>query len=108
MKRLNRNGGGKVFELWSAGKIDEFMNQCLVAPGSTFHLGIIFNMKLFDEFKNYMLTNDEICHQVADSLLSNITPEILKKDFSNYLNRMQDEIYNTYLDVQKVIRSKGY
>ena len=36
MKTLNRNGGGKVFELWPVSKIDDFMNLCLTV--SKLHL----------------------------------------------------------------------
>jgi len=58
-------------------------------------------MKLFDEFKSYMLTNDEICDQVAEKILSDVSEDTLKSHFSEYLNQMQDEIYATYLDVQR-------
>lgn len=61
----------------------------------------VFFMNLFEEFKSYMLTNDEICQQVADKLLSNIKKDELKNNFSTYLNQMQDEIYSTYLTAQK-------
>lgn len=57
-------------------------------------------MNLFEAFKTHMLTNDEICHEVADKVLAGISTELLKKDFSKYLSRMQDDIYTLYLDSQ--------
>ena len=39
MKTLNRLGGGKVFELWSTKKIDDFMNNCFLAAKNTAKVG---------------------------------------------------------------------
>lgn len=57
-------------------------------------------MNLFQKFKTHMLTNDEICQQVSEKLLTGVSTELLKSNFSKYLSQMQDDIYSLYLEKQ--------
>ncbi len=63
-------------------------------------------MSYFEEFKLHMPTNEEICQQVSDRLLAGVSKECLKVNFSDYLTRMQDDIYAFYLEKQLAVGQK--
>lgn len=57
--------------------------------------------KLFQDFKNKMKTNEELCLVAADKVLGDKTEQEIKENFSRYFEEILDEIYKQYLIAQK-------
>jgi hypothetical protein len=59
--------------------------------------------EMFKRFKEKMPTNEDLCHEIANVLLSSLDEVSIKVSFSQLVGEMQDEIYLKYKQAQRQV-----
>lgn len=57
--------------------------------------------KFFDEFKSYLPTNEQLCRTSAKRVIGEHKKDYVMTNFSELLEEMQDDIYESYLREQE-------
>lgn len=52
---------------------------------------------LFEQLKQYIPSNDTLCALAAEKVISNVSEEGIKENFSGFIDKMNNEVYAQYL-----------